>query len=63
MDKESAMMCSDTYNGSSVVFIRPPREAYKGADARLNALPPCLRKHFLESVQDNKEMLEELAKM
>ena len=55
-------MCSDTHSGP-VISVKPQHEAHEAADARLNALPPSLRKHFLESVQDNKEMLEELAKM
>jgi hypothetical protein len=33
------------------------------ADERLSALPPSMRKHFLESMKHNKEMLEELAEM
>ncbi len=52
------MVCSDTHS-DPVIYAK----AHRGADAKLNALPPCLRKHFLASVQDNREMLEELAKM
>ncbi len=56
------MVCSDIQNGPAVrVKSRPmtPEEA----DERLSALPPSMRKHFLESMQHNKEMLEELAEM
>lgn len=56
------MVCSDTHNGPAVC-IKPRHMTPEEADERLSALPPSLRKHFLESMQHNKEMLEELAKM
>ena len=56
------MACSDIYNGPTE-SIKPRRMTPEEANERLNALPPSLRKHFLESMQYNKEILEELAKM
>ncbi len=56
------MACSDIHNSPAVYKKSrptPPEEA----DERLSALPPSLRKHFLDSMQHNKKMLEELAEM
>jgi hypothetical protein len=55
------MVCSDMYEAP--VAMRPPSAPSVSAKERLSALSPSLRKHFLESVQYNREMLEELAKM
>lgn len=50
------MVCSDTCVGT-------PCKTAKDTEDRLSALPPSLRKHFLESLSYNKELLEELASM
>jgi len=43
------------------MMSRKPLSA--AVEERLSALSPSERKHFLESVKYNKDMLEELAKM
>jgi hypothetical protein len=54
-----AMVCSDINEGT--MMSRKPLSA--AVEERLSALSPSERKHFLESVKYNKDMLEELAKM
>jgi len=53
------MVCSDINEGT--MMSRKPLSA--AVEERLSALSPSERKHFLESVKYNKDMLEELAKM
>ena len=56
------MVCSDKIEGVSVQTKSPGRSLMP-AEERLSSLSPIERKHFLESVAHNKDMLEELAKM
>jgi hypothetical protein len=56
------MVCSDIHNGPAVC-TKSRTTTPEEADERLSALPPSLRKHFLDSMQHNKDMLEELAQM
>ena len=56
------MACSDIRN-SPAVYKKSRPATPEDADERLSALPPSLRKHFLDSMQHNKEMLEELSEM
>jgi hypothetical protein len=49
------------YEAPSVA--RSPSVPSVSPEDRLSALSPSLRKHFLESVQYNREMLEELAEI
>jgi hypothetical protein len=56
------MVCSDVFDRPAVC-VREPCKTHEKAEDRLSALSPSLRKHFIESVQYNKEMLEELAEM
>ena len=56
------MACSDINEGV-LVSTKSPGTSLMPTEERLSALSPSLRKHFLESVQYNREMLEELAKM
>lgn len=57
-----AIVCSDIHDGPEA-RIKSRSLTPKEVEERLSALPPSLRKHFLESMQHNKEMLEELAGM
>lgn len=57
------MVCSDV-SESVLVSRKPSSESLSvSVEKRLNALSPSERKHFLESVAYNKEMLDELAQM
>jgi hypothetical protein len=55
------MVCSDMYEAPAA--MKTPSVPSVSTEDRLNALSPSLRKHFLESVQYNREMLEELAEI
>jgi hypothetical protein len=54
-------MCSDLFDNSTAC-VNMPRKP-RSAEDSLSALPPSLRKHFLESVDYNRELLEDLASM